>query len=683
MRVATDIGGTFTDLVYLDEQTGQIGVAKASTTPANFAQGVIDTLRKSAIKVPETSFFVHGSTVIINALTERKGAKTALITTRGFRDVLEITRANRPDLYNMYYTKPKPFVPRYLRLEVRERMNCKGEVLEPLHEEDVRRAAEFCRKEKVEAIAVCFLHSYANPAHEIRCGEILREMVPEIPVTLSHEITQEWREYERTNTAVLNSYVMPVAKFYLTNLEKNLAELGMGKVYHIMQSNGGTATFEMGKRVPINTVESGPVAGVIGAAMIGNLIGERNVISLDVGGTTAKTSLVENGTPRITTEYRIEWRRDYAGYPILAPTVDIVEIGAGGGSIAWVDNAGALKVGPVSAGADPGPACYGRGGDKPTVTDANVLAGRINPDYFLGGEIKLNVGNAQRAMKPIADHFKVSVEEAAMGVIRLADANMINALKLVSVRRGYDPRDFVLIAFGGGGAMHAGALARELRVKEVLIPNEPAVFSAWGMLMTDLRCDLIRTSIRRADQISAAALTEVYCEMEAAARQNLLDQHISDERMMFQRFADMRYLGQEHTVKVPIPGGIITEDMMPEICERFHQLHEHAYTFRLDTLIEFVNYHVTGFGVVEKPQLKKLDGTQSSLETARKGTRRVNFDELGYHEAPIYERSLLPVGEPIAGPLVIEEPASTTVVFPDQTVYRDEYGFLRICTIYA
>lgn len=683
MRVATDIGGTFTDLVYLDEQTGQIGVAKASTTPANFAQGVIDTLRKSAVKVPETTFFVHGSTVIINALTERKGAKTALITTRGFRDVLEITRANRPDLYNMYYTKPKPFVPRYLRLEVRERMNYKGEVLEPLHEEDVRRAAEFCREEKVEAIAVCFLHSYANPAHEIRCGEILQEMAPEIPVTLSHEITQEWREYERTNTAVLNSYVMPVAKFYLTNLEKNLAELGMGKVYHVMQSNGGTATFEMGKRVPINTVESGPVAGVIGAAMIGSLIGERNVISLDVGGTTAKTSLVENGTPRITTEYRIEWRRDYAGYPILAPTVDIVEIGAGGGSIAWVDNAGALKIGPVSAGADPGPACYGRGGDKPTVTDANVLAGRINPDYFLGGEIKLDVENARRAMKPIADHFKVSVEEAAMGVIRLADANMINALKLVSVRRGYDPRDFVLIAFGGGGAMHAGALARELRVKEVLIPNEPAVFSAWGMLMTDLRCDFIRTSIRRADQISATTLTETYCEMEAVARQSLLDQHIAEERMMFQRFADMRYLGQEHTVKVPIPGGIITEEQMPEICERFHQLHEHTYTFRLDTLIEFVNYHVTGFGVVDKPQLKKLDGRQGSLEAARKGTRYVNFDELGYHEAPIYERNLLPVGVRITGPLVIEEPASTTVVFPDQTVYRDEYGFLRIHTAYA
>jgi N-methylhydantoinase A len=678
VRVASDIGGTFTDLVYLDEKTGQIGVAKASTTPANFAEGVIETLRKAGVAVPDTSFFVHGSTVIINALTERKGAKTALVTTKGFRDVLEIARANRPDLYNMYYTKPKPFVPRYLRLEVGERMNYRGEALEPLREEDVRHIAEFCRKEGVEAIAVCLLHSYANPAHEVRCGEILREMAPEIPVTLSHEITQEWREYERSNTVVLNSYVLPAARFYLTHLEQNLASLGMGKVYHIMQSNGGTATFEMGKRVPINTVESGPVAGVIGAAVIGKLVGEENVISFDVGGTTAKTSLVEKGTPRITTEYKIEWRRDYAGYPILAPTIDIVEIGAGGGSIAWVDNAGALKVGPVSAGADPGPACYGRGGSEPTVTDANVLAGRINPDYFLGGEIRLNPENTRRAMKPIADHFKISVEEAAMGVIRLADANMINALKLVSVRRGYDPRDFVLIAFGGGGAMHAGALARELRVKEVLIPTEPAVFSAWGMLMTDLRHDFIRTFIQRADQISPAGLSAIFQEMEAGARHNLRDQHVVDDRMMFQRFSDMRYLGQEHTVKVPVPGGEITAEQMPEICERFHQLHEHAYTFRLDTPIEFVNYHVTGFGVVDKPQLRKLDGATGTLDTARKGTRRVNFDELGYHDSPIYERVRLPVGVSIEGPLVIEEPAATTVVFPDQKVRRDKYGFLHI-----
>ena len=678
MRVATDIGGTFTDLVYLDEKTGRLGVAKASTTPHHFAEGVIETLRKAAVDVPATTFFVHGSTVIINALTERKGVKTALITTKGFRDVLEIGRANRPDLYNMYYTKPKPFVPRYLRLEVRERLNYKGEALEPLHEEDVVQAVQFCQKEGVQAIAVCFLHSYANPEHEVRCGEIIRRLAPDIAITLSHQITQEWREYERTNTTVLNSYVLPIAQFYLDNLERNLAQLGMGQVYHIMQSNGGTVTFEMGKRAPINTCESGPVAGVIGAAVIGQLIGEPNVISFDVGGTTAKTSLVENGQPRITTEYKIEWRRDYAGYPILAPTIDIVEIGAGGGSIAWVDAAGALKIGPVSAGADPGPACYGRGGDKPTVTDANVVAGRINPAYFLGGEIPLHVDKARQAIQPIADHFGISVEQAAMGIIRLADANMVNALKLVSVRRGYDPRDFVLIAFGGGGAVHAGALMRELRVKKVIIPTEPAVFSAWGMLMTDLRQDFIRTTIRRTDQLSPEQLTRIYAQMEEPALQNLKEQGVSPERVVFQRYADMRYVGQEHTVKVPLPGGTITAAQMPEIIERFHQIHEHAYTFRLESAVEFVNYHLTAFGTVDKPELKKLDGTAGSIEAARKGQRRVNFDELGFHECPIYERNRLPVGVTLAGPLVIEEPAATTVVFPDQRVTRDEYGFLHI-----
>ncbi len=680
MRVASDIGGTFTDLVYLDEATGEVGVAKASTTPANFAEGVIDTLRKARLNVAETSFFVHGSTVIINALTERKGAKTALITTKGFRDVLEIGRANRPDIYNMYYTKPKPFVPRYLRFEVAERVNYKGEELQPLNEEDVRRAVERCRAEGVEAIAVCFLHSYANPSHEMLCGEIINELAPEIPVTLSHQVTKEWREYERTNTAVLNSYVLPIASRYLDKLERDLAGMGMRKVYHVMQSNGGIATFERGKQAPINLVESGPVAGVIGAAVIGELIGEHNVISLDIGGTTAKTSLVENGTPKITTEYKIEYRRNFAGYPILAPTVDIVEIGAGGGSIAWIDKAGALRVGPVSAGADPGPACYGWGGTEPTVTDANVVAGRINPDYFLGGEIPLDVDRARKALQPIADAFHISVEQAAMGVIRLADANMVNALKLVSVRRGYDPRDFVLVAFGGGGAMHAAALMRELRVKKVIIPLQPVVFSAWGMLMTDLRQDYIRTLITRTDQVTPETLNAIFAEMEAQAAADMAAQRVAPADMVFQRFADMRYLGQEHTVKVPLPGGRITAESMPEINERFHQLHEHTYTFRLESPVELVNYHLTALGRVKKPVLKPLDSQGNSVEGARKGERRVNFDELGFHQATIYERDLLPVGVTLRGPLVIEEPASTTVVFPDQQVTKDIYGFLHIET---
>jgi N-methylhydantoinase A len=693
MRVASDIGGTFTDLVYLDETTGKVGTTKVATRPASFAQGVVETLRKAEINVPDTAFFVHGSTIIINALTERKGVKTGLITTKGFRDVLEITRANRPDLYNMYYTKPKPFVPRYLRQEVEERVNYKGKELMPLNKDDVREAVAKLEAEGVEAIAVCFLHSYAGPSHEVQCGEIVRQIAPDIRLTLSHQITQEWREYERTSTAVLNSYVHPIAQAYLDNLEVDLTGMGMNNhTLHVMQSNGGSATFEAAKAAPINLVESGPVAGVIGAAYIGEMIGEPNVIALDIGGTTAKTSLVENGTPRITTEYKIEHRRDYAGYPILVPTIDIVEIGAGGGSIAWLDKAGALRVGPVSAGADPGPACYGWGGDQPTVTDANVLAGRINPKYFLGGEIQLDIKKAEAATRPIAEAFDIDIEQAAMGIIRIADANMINALKLVSVRRGYDPRDFVLIAFGGGGAMHAGALMRELRVKKVIIPTEPAVFSAWGMLMTDLRRDYIRTLITRTDQVTPEYVNSIYAQMEEQARRDLAAERVRDSQMQVRRFADMRYLGQEHTVKVQLPAGEITTEVMPEISEGFHTLHEQSYTFRLDTPVELVNFHVTALGRVIKPEVKRLDdrpslgnsiravpdGDHTDKPPAGKGIRRVNFDELGFHEAAIYERDRLPVGATVVGPAVVEEPASTTVVFPDQKLTRDEYDFLHI-----
>ena len=636
MRVASDIGGTFTDLIYLDEITGEVGMTKASTTPHNFAIGVEDTLKKSGINVADTSFFVHGSTIIINALTERKGVKTGLITTKGFRST------NLP----VYQSTSLPVY----------------------------------QKEGVEAIAVCFLHSYANSDHEARCGALLRELLPDVPVTLSHEIIQEWREYERTNTTVLNAYVQPIAVHYLNTLEKDLSEMGMGPVAHIMQSNGGIATFEMARQAPIRTCESGPVAGVIGAAVIGDLLDEPNVISLDIGGTTVKSSLVENGVPRITADYRIEYRRDWEGYPIKVPTVDIVEIGAGGGSIAWIDKAGSLRVGPVSAGAVPGPACYDAGGEKPTVTDANLVVGRINPDYFLGGEIGVSMDKARQSMQEIADFFGLSIEEAAMGVIRLADANMVNALKLVSVRRGYDPREFTIVAFGGGGSMHAAALGRELRVKRILVPTAPAVFSAWGMLMADLRNDYIRTMVVRTDQIEPAELSSIFAEMEKEAAEDLAAEKVKKNQMVFQRFADMRYAGQEHTVKVPIPGGKLTDKDMPEINERFHQLHEHAYTFRLESAVELVNFHLTALVQVEKPRFTRKVSVQASKRPgveAYKGERQVIFDS-GFVKTPTYERDRLPVGATLSGPLIVEEPAATTVVFPGQRLSVDEYGFLHI-----
>ena len=679
MRIAADIGGTFTDLVYWDDARAELGITKVATTPANFGDGVIHAFQQAARPAAAVDFFVHGTTIVINAITERKGVVTGLLTTHGFRDVLEIGRANRPDIYNMVYQKPPPFVPRYLRREVRGRMNFRGEVLTPLAREDVVTATRLLLDEGAEAIAVCFLHSYINPAHELECGEILRELAPGIPITLSHQITQEWREYERSNTAVLNAYVQPIVQAYLNSLGDDLVDKGVARrTLHVMQSNGGSATFAAGAHLPINLAESGPVAGVIGAARIGQLLGEPNVIALDVGGTTAKTSLVQDGTPRITTEYKIEHDRRSAGYPILVPTVDIVEIGAGGGSIAWVDSAGALRVGPQSAGADPGPACYDQGGREPTVTDANLIAGRINPDYFLGGEIALNVERARVAMQRIADAFSLSIEQAAMGVIRIADANMMNALKLVSVQRGYDPRDFVLVPFGGGGAMHGAALMRELQTRKVIVPTMPGVFSAWGMLMTDLRRDAIRTRVTRADRVSPEQLDEIYSEMSAQAERELRAQGAADGEIRVERYADMRYWGQEHTVKVSLASARVDDAALRALITAFHDLHEQTYTFRLDTPTELVNYHVTAFGRIPTPDIPTIQGDGLTLAGARKGQRLVCFDEAQFQEAEIYERERLPLGEAIPGPAVIEEHSATIVVFPQQTFTRDGYGFIHI-----
>lgn len=677
MRVATDIGGTFTDLVYLDEQTGEVGTAKVDTTPPDFERGAIDVVHKAGLDPTAVQFFVHGTTVIINAITERKGAKTGLITTKGFRDVLEITRANRPDIYNLYFTKPKPFVPRYLRKEVTERVNYKGEVLTPLNEDEVRQVVEELRREGVEAIAVCFLHSYANPKHEIRCGQLIRELWPEVSVTLSHEVTKEWREYERTSTTVLNSYVKPTATRYLDRLEKELRGQGVSGSLYIMRSNGGTATFDAAKQVPIAIVESGPVAGVLGTKALGDLIGEKNLISFDMGGTTAKCSLIEGGEVKVTTEYKIEHTRTSPGYPIKIPVIDIVEIGAGGGSIAWLDQVGALHVGPQSAGALPGPACYGRGGEEPTVTDANVIAGRINPHYFLGGEIPLDVERAKKAMDKVAQPLGVSTEEAALGVIQLANANMVNALKLISLYRGYDPRDFTLVAFGGAGPMHAAALASELNVKRVLIPINPGVFSAWGMLMTDLRYDMVQTWIVRTDQLDLEELASFWDQLEEEARAHFVHERIPEEKLVFQRYVDMRYAGQEHTVKVPFPAGRITQEAIKETEERFHALHEQYYTFRLPSPIELVNLHLTVFGTVEKPQIPKLN-SKSDLQAALKGHRKARLDSKDWQEIPIYERAKLGTGTVLQGPAIVEEPDSTTVVFPGQGLTVDEYGNLII-----
>jgi N-methylhydantoinase A len=679
MRVATDIGGTFTDLVYVDDD-GNFGVAKSHTTPPNFEQGVIDVIQKSGINQQAIRTFIHGTTVIINALTERKGVKTGLITTKGFRDVLEIARGNRPDLFNLRYKKPEPFVERYLRKEVEERLNYKGEIIVPLNKEQIKEIVSYFKKEKVEAIAVSYLHSYVNPVHEQETVEIIKELWPDVAVTASHEVTKEWREYERTNTAVLNSYVKPIAASYIDRLQSKLIENQTNNSKNfIMQSNGGTTTFSQAKQTPIHMVESGPVAGIYGAAVLGEMIGEKNIIAFDIGGTTAKCSLINNGEVKVTTDYYIEKNERSAGYPIKVPVVDIVEIGNGGGSIAWIDEAGSLKVGPQSAGALPGPVAYGLGGTEPTTTDANLVTGRLSTENF---DYKVDLENVRRAIKEkVADYYGISVEEAALGIIRIANSNMLNALKLISIRKGYNPREFTLIAFGGGGSMHAPALAKELGVKKVIVPVASSVFSAWGMLMTDLRHDYIQTYIKRLTDIDLTEINKEWAKLESRAISQYSEEGIGEESVLFTRFADMRYLGQEHTVKVPVPNGEWTSDTLEEIAHRFHQLHEQHYTFKLeDTPTEIVNLHLTAFGKVKKPVLKKIKKTGSKIENALKEIRPAFYEEKGWLDTKVYYRHLLEPDMQITGPAIVEEPSASTVLYPGQSLTVDQYGNLIIDT---
>jgi N-methylhydantoinase A len=676
-RLAIDIGGTFTDLVYFDEESGHLKIAKSLTTPKNLTQGIVDTINQGKVDCSEVSFFVHGGTTVINAITERKGVKTALVTTAGFRDVLEIARGNRPDLYNLRFVKETALVPRALRFEVRERVDAKGNVLQPIQFEDLEAAIKGCQRQGVEAIAITFLHSYIAPAHEIACAEHLRKRLPGIPVTASHEITREWREYERANTTVLNAYVQPIVQDYFEQLEERLAGLDCNCPYFAMQSNGGTTSFQWAKEHPITLIESGPAAGVNGAAIVGELCGEPNVIYLDIGGTTAKCSTLTGGQPKITTEYKLEWTRTKFGYPVRTPVVDIVEIGAGGGSIAWFDQVGSLHVGPVSAGADPGPASYSRGGTQPTVTDSKLVTGVINPDYFAVGQFALDVAKAEAALKPIAERLGTTVAEAAVSVIRVVDANMINALKLVSIQRGHDPREFALVVGGGGGPMHAALLGRELGVKEVIIPLHPGLFSAWGMLATEPRRDFVRTRLSLARETTIKEISGLFAELRKEAEEYFgSDRAISPDDISTSYSCDMRYLGQEHPVNVPVELKTAT---VASILSDFHNTHERAYTFRLDdTPVEFVSYRLKASARVPRPEITKLGNEGRSIAAALKGKRTVNFGDYGKQEAVIYERSLLPPILIGSGPIIVEEATSTTMVLPGQALRVDEHGFLRI-----
>ena len=673
-RLAIDIGGTFTDLAYFDEDSGRLSAHKTLTTPEDLTDGVLEVIALSELEPDAVSFFVHGGTTVINAITERKGVKTAFVATAGFRDVLEIARANRPDLYNLRYRKPKPFVPRALTFEVRERIDASGREIAPLSREDLDEVAAACRAEGVEAIAIQFLHSYRAPEHEAEAASYLRQRLPDVAVTASHEITREWREYERANTAVLNAYVQPIVERYFERLEHRLSAAGIRCPNDAMQSNGGTASFAWAKARPITLIESGPAAGMNGAALVGEMCGARDVIYLDVGGTTAKCALIEDNRPKVTTEYKIEWSRISPGYPVRVPVADIVEIGAGGGSIGWLDGSGALRVGPHSAGSDPGPACYGRGGAEPTVTDAKLLTGVLDPHYFAGGRIELDSARARDAMRTLAERLGTGVEQAAISMIRVVDANMLNALKLVSIQRGYDPRDFALVAAGGGGAMHAASLARELGVNEIVIPRYPGYFSAWGMLVTERRADFIRSALSRLENTTTLTVQGILAELKGEAEAYFGAEGLAAERLRFDAQIDLRYVGQEHTVTVGIDIDSATSD---SILHAFHAAHERAYSFRLDgTPAELVTYRVSATAMEAKPQLRRREA--GAAEAVPKKSRPVDLGDEGAHEARVYERALLPAHFAAEGPLIVEEPSANTVVLPGQSVRVDDYGFLRI-----
>ena len=676
LRAASDVGGTFTDIVvYAADGRGVVETAKVDTTRPDFERGVLASLEAVGVRPGELGFFAHGCTVVINCLTERKGARTALVTTAGFRDVLEIARGNRPDLFNFNFRKPPPFVERRLRVELEERTDHRGRVRTPVDLAALPELVAFLKGEGVEAVAVSFLHAYLNPENERATAVAIREIWPEVSVLASSDVSREWREYERTNTTVFSAYVHPVAEAYIDRLESRLREGGFSGSAFMMQSNGGITTAAAAKRNPIVMVESGPASGVFAAAHLGAAIGEANLIVLDIGGTTAKCALVADGEIRVCTDYRIERTRKSPGYPIQTPVSEIVEIGTGGGSAAWIDAGGKLHVGPRSMGADPGPAAYGRGGTTVTTTDANLVLGRIDPSAFAGGAIDPDWDALRSAFAPLQEALGLTRAEVARGVVQIANANMVNALRLVSTNKGHDPRGFVLMAFGGGGALHAVGLGEELNVRAVVVPANSAVFSALGMLLTDLRRDYVQTSPVDVGDGSAARIIETFAALRARAVADFrLDGATEDDAdVAFAHHGDLRYKGQEHTVKVPLAVEKDVFDASAAI-DRFHTAHEQRYTYRLDVPVQIVNFHLVATVEVDKPALAERSVAGEDMDAACTGTRTVDFHPSGMHEARVYDGLALGSSMVVRGPAVVQEPSVTLPVPPGRSLRVDRYG---------
>jgi N-methylhydantoinase A len=672
--VAVDIGGTFTDLVAYDHERGEVVYTKSPTTYGNFVAGILDCFTKVRLDPRAASLVNHGTTLVINALIQRKGAKAALLTTRGFRDVLEIARGNRPDPFDLHYRRDEPLIPRPLRFEVTERIGAKGEIVVPLDVGALEPLADKLKALGIEAVAIFFMNSYANPAHEEQAARTLRALLPEAYVTCSTELTREWYEYERTSTVAANAYVGPQVATYIKRLESDLASKAFGGSLFMMGSNGGLLSVERACRQPVALVESGPIGGCIGAGDYAKALGLKNVIAFDMGGTTAKCTLVEDGRFSVDSIY---FAGGYVkGFPIKSSVINIVEVGSGGGSIAWLDPQNRLHVGPQSAGSTPGPACYGNGGREPTVTDANLVLGRLNPARFLGGELPLDVaaarGAIERVAAPMGYRGADGLIRMAGGIVTLATVIMAGAIKQVSVEHGVDPREFVLFCYGGGGPLHASALARELAIPTVIIPPEPGNFSAVGMLLADARLDLSETFVGVLDESTVAALQDAFAELEREAQATLVRDFGAGE-VFFEWHAEMRYAGQRHNIKVPISGMANVAGIRQAFDRDYKRRYGHADP---KAAAELQALHLSAIARLRRPELRRLPRPPAG--STESGTRPVYFGDAPAIETRIYDRAALAPGFRASGPALIEEYGSTTLVAPGDAFAIGELGEIRI-----
>jgi N-methylhydantoinase A len=678
-RIAADVGGTFTDVAVFDERSGALRLGKTLTTPKRLVDGIENGVARADSVFSDAALFLHGTTVAINTMLERTGARTALVITAGFRDIYEIGRVNRPEAYNLYFRKHKPLVPRALRYEVHERVTAAGEVLKPLHEAELERLVPILRREGVEALAILFLHSYRNPAHELQAKRFFAEHCPDLFITVSHELSQEYREFERASTTAANAYVGPRVSHYLAEIDQHLERSGFPGTFLVVQSTGGLYDGDRARRECIRMLESGPAAGVIGTQALCAAIDLPSAIAFDMGGTTAKAGVIHQGRVLIAGTAMVGGYNE--GLPIQIPMIDIQEVGTGGGSIARLAAGGALRVGPESAGAAPGPACYGLGGTEPTVTDANLLLGRLAADRFLGGDMRLDVNAAETALREgIAAPLGLDMHRAADGIVRIATASMSNVVRRVTTERGLDARDFAMVAYGGAGPLHAALVARELRISKLIIPNAPGHFSAFGMLLADLRRDYVRTLFARLEDVAFNDIETIFRAMEEEGARSVHEAAANVSAVHLTRGADMRYVGQEHAVAVDIPREHFLNGDRAAIKTCFDAEHRVRYGFASETeRAEIVSLRCSVNGVMAKPQLSRVHaGNEKPPGGALRAKRPVYFTDHGFLETPAYDRAQLEANNRIDGPALIEEYASTTVVLPGDTLTVDAYGNLII-----